>query len=299
MAIGLGARLTGTALNRIRSLEARRVAVTGAAGFIGSHLAERLAGSGAIVVRLAASDPELARAIEGCDALVHLAYRPPSVGAGGRLDDQVEANVALTRRLLEAAADAGIAHVSFASSTSVYSTGLSVAESAATRPATGYARLKLEQEAQVGSWSARTGRPVAILRLSTVYGPGEAAHRAIPAFFRSALAGAPPVVDGEGRGPFDPVYVADVADAFLLAVAARASGVFNIGTGVARSPLEVAGRVARVAGFRGPVVRNRHAVDRPRPICNVEKARRELGFEARTPITSGLATEARWLRASG
>ena len=294
------------------------MAVTGAGGFIGGHLVRSLCATGVVVhcldgmPKLVRAMPELVETgrlrassreqtlddvLAACDSLVHLAFRPPEPAAAGRAYEP-PSSAALTRQILDAAAAAGTAHICFASSTSVYEAGVGVGESAPTQSRTAYARLKLEEEAQIADWSVRTGRPAAILRLSTVYGPGESAHRAIPAFFRAALAGRPPMVSGQGRGPFDPVYVGDVVEAFWLALLTRADGVFNVGTGIARAPVDVARLVARLCGLGGGVAHDPHEEDRARPVCSVEKARRGLGFEARTTIEAGLALEAEWFRAA-
>jgi nucleoside-diphosphate-sugar epimerase len=137
-----------------------------------------------------------------------------------------------------------------------------------------------------------------ILRLSTVYGPGEKARRAIPAFIQSAVHGKPPVVSGCGVGPFDPIFVEDVAQAFLAAVASDAEGIFNIGTGVARSPLHVAELVVRLAGARRGPTCDYSQPDRARPICDCSRAEARLGFRAQTAIETGLQAEIDWMRGS-
>ena len=117
------------------SLSGRRIAVTGGAGFIGSHLVDRLVEQGAVVRLLGPlgrTRPQVAALLEagrieraedgdGCEALVHLAYRAPgALTAAAALKDEIAQNHLETVRLLERAEGWGVGHVVFASSVSVY-----------------------------------------------------------------------------------------------------------------------------------------------------------------------------------
>jgi UDP-glucose 4-epimerase len=276
-------------------LSGRRVAVTGGGGFIGSHVVKALCDGAAEVKVVSAASTTLTEELACVDAVVHLDYRPPS----GRdpLMEEIANNLPPLLTVMGAARRAGVAQICFASSTSVYEAGLGLREDAP--PAarlTAYSAIKLQQEALLAGWARRAGRRLTILRLSTVYGPGEKTRRAIPAFIQSALHGKAPVVSGRGLGPFDPVFVEDVAQAFLAALACEAEGIFNIGTGVARAPLDVADLVVRLTRARRGPICDVSEPDRARPVCDCRLAEARLGFRARTPIEAGLQSQIDWLR---
>jgi nucleoside-diphosphate-sugar epimerase len=279
-----------------RRLAGRRVAVTGAGGFIGSHLRPHLLAAGAMVEPVSA--PSLS-SLRGFDSVVHLGYRRPAgYGFWGCLLEELQTNVLDTIRLLEAAAEAGIAQVCFTSSTRVYAPASRAATEDGPTGAdlTPYAVAKLEQEAYVRRWARTTGGWATVLRLATVYGPGETVDRAIPNFIRAVLAGRPPVVDGAGIAPFEPVFVEDVVEAIACALDHGANGIFNVGTGVGRTPREVASLVIRLCGADCRVVENKAAADRGGPISDVSRAAAELSFRAQTPLDGGLCREIEWLR---
>jgi UDP-glucose 4-epimerase len=141
-----------------------------------------------------------------------------------------------------------------------------------------------------------TGRCATVLRLATVYGPGETVDRAIPNFIGAVLAGREPVVDGAGRMPFEPIFVEDVADAVACAIECRPNGIFNVGTGVGHTPREVARLVIRLCAADCGVAENPAAADRGGAISDVSRAAAELGFRARTPLPVGLRREIDWWR---
>jgi nucleoside-diphosphate-sugar epimerase len=262
----------------------------------------RLAEEGAVDHRaldLVAAPGELRDAIAGCDTLVHLAYSPPRrKGFWPEMADQVELNLLPTISLLEAADSAEVQSVCLASSVSVYS-----------RPAVGvdedgevgegvspYALVKLHQEALVRAWAEHLGRSAAALRLASVYGPGETAHRVIPTFIRAALTAQPLTVDGRGDQPFDPIFVGDAVEAIISAARRRAHGVFNVGTGRARTAREAAELINRLTGASVDVIENPAVASRGGAVCDVSKAAAELGFRALTDFEAGLTMEIEWVR---
>jgi nucleoside-diphosphate-sugar epimerase len=297
-----------------------RIALTGGGGFIGSHLTVSLHAAGAEVLllgppplrsaasrslvergevlweadALSRSRAWLAVLLRGTRALVHLGYRPPS-GAGALpiLRAELTGNVVATARLLEAAADAGLAQVAFASSAQVYPLGEGNREDGPVAPTTPYGWAKLVQEELVRSWSRDLGRPAAVLRLTTVYGPGEPVRRAIPRFVSAALVGRPLRVDGRGEHRFAPVFVADVVAAFLAVLRARADGTYNVG-GEPRTVREVAELVVALCGGGIPIEESGLPA-RPVPLCDLSRAERTLGL-SRTALEVGLGEEIRWFR---
>jgi len=297
-----------------------RIALTGGGGFIGSHLAAGLRAAGAEVLllgppplrsatsrslvergevlweadALSRGRARLAVLLGDVQALVHLGYRPPDgAGALPTLHAELTGNVVATARLLEVAGDAGLAHVVFASSAQVYPPGEGNREDGPVAPAAPYGWAKLLQEELVRSWSRDLGRPAAVLRLTTVYGPGEPVRRAIPRFVSAALEGRPLRVDGRGEHRFAPVFVGDVVAAFLAVLHARADGIYNVG-GEPRTVREVAELVVALCGGGVPIEESGLPA-RQAPLCDVSRAERILGLRW-TPLETGLEEEIRWFR---
>jgi UDP-glucose 4-epimerase len=301
------------------------VAVTGGGGFIGAHVIRHLLDAGAEVdvlgpttlrrqsvcslirngqvsylpFALMTDSEGLAGLLRDHDSLVHLRYRPPSTQRfWSSLGEGVSDNLLETVQLLDAAEMAGVSHVCLASSARVYQPpALGVDENGPVGGIpTPYTMIKLQQEDCLREWARQTGRQFTILRLATVYGPGETVDRAIPNFIRAVLSGRRPVVDGRGASLFDPIYVADVADAILCTLEKRADGTFNIGTGRGWPPRHVARLIIRICGAHGDVAENRSQPDRGGPVCNVGRALAVLGFKAATSLESGLRAEIDWWR---
>jgi UDP-glucose 4-epimerase len=248
---------------------------------------------------LSADTLQLGRELRNFDSLVHLGYRwPATAGYWSQLAEEVRCNVLETIRLLEAATMAGVEQVCFASSVNVDTPpARGVSEQGPVGgDATPYALAKLAQEDCLSQWARLNVRPVTVLRLATVYGPGEDVGRAVPNFIRTLLAGRAPRVEGRGSKPFDLVHVDDVAEAFECALELRADGVFNIGTGVGRTPKEVAAIIMRLLGAEHGIDENLGARERGGAICDVSLAQRVLGFRATTALEDGLRGEIEWFR---
>lgn len=237
----------------------------------------------------------LATTLERCDALVHLRYVAPSAASVlRRLEVEMDANARATAELLEAAATSGVSFVVFTSTASVYpSSGLN-REEGPIAPTGPYAVAKVVQEELVRGWTADTGRPAAIMRLSTVYGPGEAAHRAIPRFVRAALLGEEMPLHGDGAQLFSPIFVGDVARAIRTSIELGAGGTFNLG-GEPQTIREVAETISRLCGA-GSDVRRPHSTPAPgAPLCDCSRAQAVLGLR-HTPLQEGLSEEIQWVR---
>jgi nucleoside-diphosphate-sugar epimerase len=305
-----------------------RVVLTGGGGFIGSYLLARMLGTGIDVTligpntgksRYTASvvaskdvrflpcgesfDQEdvLRAAFADADALVLLGYvMPASSGSAQRLLDEWSRNVAPLVRLLQAS-EGHARQVVFASSASVYGVPMRtpVWESDTPRPTTPYGISKLACEHAVRIMCEAAGRSAGILRYATVYGPGELVPRAVPNFIRAALAGQRPVLHGDGLDEHDYVHVTDVVDATLAAIQRGANGVYNVGTGIGTSTLDLAQLVFRLVGETATPVFDAPrdpARSRVQVVCDTALARAQIGFTARRSLADGIPEEIGWFR---
>lgn len=223
--------------------------VTGAAGFIGSHLVDRLLADGHEVVgvddgssganvrpgvelwEMDVADPALAEraAVRRPEVVLHLAAQVSvRVSVGDPLGD-ARTNVVGTANVLEAARAAGARKVVFTSSCAVYGVpdALPVPPDAELRPASPYAASKVAGEVYAGMYRQLHGIDFTTLTLANVYGPrqtpeGEAGVVSI--FTDALLSGRPTKVFGDGSQTRDYVYVGDVVDAFARAAGRRAAG---------------------------------------------------------------------------
>lgn len=240
--------------------------VTGAAGFIGSHLVERLLADGHRVIAIddlsigrrsnldftgaaeaagqfafhradVAADP-LEELLSGGRWLFHLAALADIVPSIRRPLDYHRANVDGTARVLEAAREAGVRRFVYAASSSCYGIPdmTPTPETAPARPMYPYALTKWVGEQYVLHWAQTYDLPAVSLRLFNVFGPRHRTTGAYGAvfgvFLAQKLAGKPFTVVGDGTQSRDFTYVTDVADAFVTAAASDLSGeVFNVGSG--------------------------------------------------------------------
>ncbi|MEU6170102.1 NAD-dependent epimerase/dehydratase family protein [Streptomyces tanashiensis] len=261
----------------------RRAVVTGAAGFIGSHLAHALVQAGAIVIgvdrRDPATDPTAAAnlaVLQGLPGYMHVtadllscAIEPLLVDAnsvfhlagipgvrpswGPKFGEYVASNVLATHRFMDAVSRMGVPRLVVASSSSVYgpTDGGASVETDRPQPASPYAVTKLaeEQLCLVHSTQAHCPTSVVALRYFTVYGPRQRpdmfTHRALTA----ALAGRPLRLYGDGHQRRDFTYIDDAVSATIAAATIpTASGVINIGGGSSASLLEVINIANSLAG---------------------------------------------------
>jgi UDP-glucose 4-epimerase len=205
--------------------------VTGATGFVGRHLVERLLedrvgvrtlvrrvepGSGREVEQAEVSLGDrdaLGEALDGCDVLVHLAA-PRRPADGGHRPGDRELLVRGAENLLLAALDAGVDRCVFASSTSVFGPAWSTVDERSTvAPATPYARARLEGDRRVARLARESGAEVVIVRMSEIFGPGSNAH---PGLMRAVARGDMRVV-GSGRQPHQLLEVRDGVRALVSA----------------------------------------------------------------------------------
>src|SRR5882672_979718 len=303
--------------------------VTGGAGFIGSHLTERLIALGHSVrvvdnlstgskANLAAlngglefvhgdlCDAAVCReAVAGIDVVFHLAALasvPQSL-----LDPWANhaANVNATMRLLEACAAAKVRRVVYSSSSAVYGDTDATPRGEATEPLprSPYAASKLAGEQYVLAF-ARAGVIEGVaLRYFNVFGPRQSPRSAyaavIPNFFQAALEGRPASLYGDGLQTRDFIYVDNVVDANILAASASsetANGwVVNIGAGKRTSLLELLSMIGRVTGCAlEHVTLAARAGDVRDSVASLERAEQVLCYKSRVSLEEGLGRTWRW-----
>lgn len=205
------------------------VAVTGARGFLGGHVVDRLAMSGHEVIRIGRNadgelvrldEPGSRRLLDGVDSVVHLAAML-SLGPESRVAEYLQANVSLSERLIIDAAEAGASAFVFASTRLVYPSdlGRAAVESDAA-PDTAYGLSKRMAEMVIAHHSARSDLASVSLRISQLIGPGDGDRGALPRFAAQAIAGEPITVAGSGRAVRDYLDVRDAALAVEGAITA-------------------------------------------------------------------------------
>jgi nucleoside-diphosphate-sugar epimerase len=299
------------------------VLVTGAAGFIGSHVAERCLGAGHRVTAVdsfhpyydratkernvagvrahrdarfleldLARDP-LAPALEGVDAVVHLAAQPGVRGSwGAQFGSYLDANVLATQRLLEASRALPLSAFVYGSSASVYGDGVvdAVAEDVLPAPHSPYGVTKLAGEHLAMLYGKNHGTPVVSLRYFSVYGPRERPDKAIQRFLLAARSGGSIRVLGDGSQRRDFTYVGDVVDATMAALARPPVGrVVNVARGHTVTLAEVVAVIRRVTGARLPEERApAEAGDVRTTSADIRLARALLGYDPRTDLEAGV-----------
>jgi nucleoside-diphosphate-sugar epimerase len=312
----------------------RRVLVTGADGFIGSHLVEALLDLGARVIaltrgtsvhgtasyawkNLTAVADRLEQVVAGNvaqaetvqviidlepDVILHLAaeaYVPRSFERPGEV---FAVNAVGTLHVLEAARRlSGLHRVVVTSSSEVYGTALGdlpISEAHPLNPTSPYAASKVAADRLAHSFHVTFGVPVAIVRPFNTFGPRHT-YDVIPRFLRLALAGEDLIVHGSGEQRRDFTFVEDIVRGFLLMAAepAAVGEVINLGTGVSHSIRETAEIIAALCDSPSRIVH-----DRARPaevkhlLCDASKAGAVLGWRPVVSYAEGLRRNMEWER---
>ena len=300
-----------------------RALVTGGAGFIGSHLVDRLVADGQSVCVLddlstgsASNVPSQAsfERVDICDwpslRDVVAAFKPDAVfhaaaqtdvGRSIREPDfDARVNVVGGVNVLRAAAAAGTRRVVYASSAAVYGTPerLPVSETHPTRPISDYGSSKLAFEHYLHAYHSRGLIEYAALRYANVYGPrqrsdGEAGVVAI--FTHRMLAGEPVTIFGDGTKTRDYVFVADVVEATVRAATGPAGVVANLGWGHEVSDLELCREIAAATGYTKEPI---YAADRPGDIgrmsLDAAVARRTWDWTPTVALRDGVRQVVEW-----
>lgn len=309
---------------------AKQVLVTGAAGFIGSHLCEAILARGDEVLgvdsftdyypraakernlaelrgragfRFVDADlntADLASLVAGRAIVYHLAAQAGVRASWGvEFDAYVRSNVEATQKLLESLKGQGATRLVFASSSSVYgkTQRLPTPEDIILAPNSPYGATKVTCEHLCALYAENWGLDYAALRYFTVYGPRQRPDMGFHKFIRAILEDRPVDVYGDGSQSRDCTYVADIVDATIRAGETKTkSRVFNVGGG-SRKPLRDILSILEDSLKKKAKVRftakERGDVDHSH--ADIRRAEEEFGYTPRTPVEVGLREEARWL----
>jgi len=310
-------------------LPVRTVCVTGGAGFIGSHVAEACVAAGyrtlviddlssgrrenvpagAELHALDIRSPAAARLVEtaGVDVLAHFAAQMDVRRSVADPLFDADVNVLGTLNLLEAARRGGVGQVLFASTGgAIYGEQerFPAGEDHPARPLSPYGVAKLAVERYLFVYHAVHGLAAACLRFANVYGERQSAHGeagVVAIFLGRLLAGEAPTIHGDGRQTRDYLHVSDVVRA-TLALLGHLLGqggfhVYNVGTGIETSVLDLYREIARAAGSGLPA---RHgpakAGEQQRSSVDASRLRRDLALPPPLPLGEGIARTAAWFR---
>jgi UDP-glucose 4-epimerase len=297
-----------------------RAVVTGGAGFIGSHVVEALLARGDEVhvlddlsrgsranvpggATLHEADiraPDAVFETVRPELVVHLAAQADVRVSVERPGYDADVNVIGTLRILEAARPHG-AQVVFASTGgAIYGECDGPApETAERRPLAPYGTSKLCGEEYLATWNRLYGTRHVSLRFANVYGPRQVPHgeAGVVAIFMGLLAsGGTPTIYGDGRQTRDYVYVGDVTRAVVAAIG-TAGGVYNVGTGVETSVVDLYAAIQRAAGVeREPAYAETRLGELQRSVLDASLASRDLGWQPERSLADGLAETWEWMQ---
>jgi nucleoside-diphosphate-sugar epimerase len=306
--------------------------VTGAAGFIGSHLSRRLLREGAHVVAVDSFTDFYPRWMKECnlsplagdrnfeflpqdlldidlnallgrvDVVYHVAAQAGVRSSWGEsFSVYVQQNIQSTQKLLEAAKGRPLGRFVYASSSSVYglTPTLPMTETSLLRPLSPYGVTKLAAEQLCFLYFQNYAVPTVSLRFFTVYGPGQRPDMAFHKFFKAIAEDRPIVLYGDGEQTRDFTFVEDIVEACLSASRrGRPGEVYNIGGGHRERMNDLLPVLEAICGKK---VKVRHEDKQKGDVAHthadIEKARRDLGFSPRAVLREGLRQEWDWIRA--
>ncbi len=308
-----------------------RVAVTGAAGFIGSHLCERLLADGHEVVAIDSFsdyydrrlkernlerarthhnftlhetdlvDGDLRRLLDGSRVVFHLAGQPAVRPSWGHhFDRYLRDNVLATQRVLEALREIGVDRLVFACSSSVYGNAevFPTKENALPRPLSPYGMTKLAAEHLTFVYSRNFDIPAVSLRYFTVYGPRQRPDMAFSRFMQALVDDEEIEVYGDGEQTREFTYVSDAVDGTVKAASADVEGlVINLGGGsrvTVNRVLDTLDDISRIKARRRYLPA---APGDPRHTgASINLARERLGWEPRVSLREGLSRQWEWFQ---
>jgi UDP-glucuronate 4-epimerase len=291
--------------------------VTGAAGFIGSHLAEAVLACGDDVVGVdcftdyydAALKQENARGLDvrrldlaedeldfrGFDGVFHLAGQPGIRSFGDVFPLYLRRNLLASQRVFEAAARDGV-RVVFASSSSIYGSAerYPTPEETPPHPISPYGITKLACEHLAQAYAGEFGLDCVVLRYFNAFGPRQRPDMAFTRIAHALAEGSAFHLFGDGEHSRGWTYVGDIVEATLAAME-RGSGIYNVGGAVEATMNEAIAILERIAGRSLEVVREPAAPgDQRRTNADTTRIRSELGWAPRVSLEDGLAAQWEW-----
>ncbi|MSQ93142.1 MAG: NAD-dependent epimerase/dehydratase family protein [Gemmataceae bacterium] len=301
--------------------------VTGSAGFIGSHLCERLVGDGHTVVGIDAFIPYYPRtvkeanlhflhgqhgythhtldlrtdpleaALDGVEVVFHLAAMPGLAKSWTDFDLYQSCNLTATQRLLEAVRKTpSVQRFVYASTSSVYGRFSTGDETMPTRPISPYGVTKLAAENLCRSYE-ELGVAVIVLRYFSVYGPRQRPDMGYHRFIAALLGKQPITVYGDGQQVRGNTYIDDCVAATMAALQAPLGENYNVGGGESASVWDILGKLEAIVGRRAILSKEAaRAGDQRSTYADTAKLRRHLGWEAQTSLDDGLARQVAWHR---
>jgi nucleoside-diphosphate-sugar epimerase len=303
--------------------------VTGAAGFIGSHLCERLLALGHTVRGLDAFIPYYPRPLKEAnlaaarehpqftgheldlrrdaldavtadvDVVFHLAAMAGLTRSWTEFDLYQSCNLTATQRLLEALRGrANLRRFIYASTSSVYGRFSSGDELLPTRPISPYGVTKLAAENLCRAFAEEHGLPVVVLRYFSVYGPRQRPDMGYWLFTDALLRGRPVTVYGDGLQIRGNTFVTDCVDATVRTVEAPVLETYNVGGGEAANVWDILAKLERLTGRKAEVRREPARPGDQRHTCaDTGKLTRHLGWRPQVSLDQGLAQQIAWQQA--
>lgn len=312
----------------LKFLESENILITGAEGFIGSHLVKRLVNYKANIIATAPSlgwRPwfiELVRSkkikflkvdvltkkgleklnsyISNIDLVIHMAR----VWANGvtmlqRSSDEAERNLLGTIRFFSFITQY-VSDIIYPSSIEIYGIPdkLPIKECCSVNPISPYGVAKLAVENFLKVCSSYDHLNITILRYSTIYGIGELEPRAVPNFIRSALKNESPIIYSNGQDIRDYIFMDDVINATIKSIIERKKGlhIYNVGSGVGYSTNDLANIIIKLVGSKVKPVHKKITRQPIKIICDIEKIKNDIGYSHKFSLEEGLSKEIQWFR---
>ena len=299
--------------------------VTGAAGFIGSHLCERLLRDGHEVVGVDAFIPYYPRpikeanlcaarlnpdfdfheldlrhdlldtVIDRVEVVFHLAANAGLPRSWTQFDLYESCNVSSTQRLLAAAIDHRVKRFINVSTSSVYGRDANGDENLPTRPISPYGVTKLAAEHLCRAYAEEMGLPLVVLRYFSVYGPRQRPDMGYHQFIRALQTASPITVYGDGMQVRGNTFVSDCVEATVRAVEAPLGETYNVGGGETASVWDILSKLEKLTGRKAIVVKSApRAGDQRSTLADTTKIMRHLGWQPRVSLDEGLARQVEW-----
>ena len=306
-----------------------RCLVTGAAGFIGSHLCEALLHQGHEVIGLDAfiayyprerkeanltivrqhprftfhecdlRTDDLRPILPGVEVVFHLGAMPGLVASWTEFDLYMTCNIQATQRLLEALRkDGQVQQFIYASTSSVYGKYVVGPEDTPLQPVSPYGITKLAAEHLVRTYEDQFNIPTTILRYFSVYGPRQRPDMGYQIFIERILTGQEVVIFGDGTQTRANTYVTDIVNGTILASQHFERGaVYNIGGQQEISLNDLIALLEEIIGIKavlkpGPERKG----EQSRTLADITAARNKLGYEPDMPLVDGLTKQVEWNR---